>query len=397
MKKIKITESQLNKLMVKEQILKNLGDKIKTGAQNVVNKVSGKVSGPQPVAASPQTAPGRNLDQLKAEWSKVNQDMSNMRGYGEAVGQTESSVKMAAMLNAKSAILKKIGKSSARFGVEIKEEALFRLENGNLIKLIVLEPNNIVEGSIVKLKQSDLVKLVKKVINESIDTEGIPQEDLDAMTAEAQKLVNNSKEKAEALRSELEIIKSRINALRDEGKVDDTVEKVMGDFIKEKERELGYYGNTSIDGYLQSMIFDYKRKKAYEDYEREKIENRKTKKITKEDIINIFVTALEGGSNYWYYIPTIPNGVRDIMNETGLATSEAIGQYVLKGGYVQINDAEDEEEILGNIDMDGLLDAIQKIKAEYPNVYNNIIDEDYDADDADVFFQIAVMGEVTFG
>jgi hypothetical protein len=145
------------------------------------------------------------------------------------------------------------------------------------------------------------------------------------------------------------------------------------------------------------MIFDYKRKKAYEDYEREKLENRKTKKITKEDIIDIFVTALEGGSNYWYYIPTIPNGVRDIMNEKGLATSEAIGEYVLRGGYVQINDAEDEEEILGNIDMDGLLDAIQKIKAEHPNVYNNIIDEDYDADDADVFFQIAVMGEVTFG
>ena len=160
-----MTDSELDKL-IKEQILKNLGDKIKTGAQNVVNKVSGKVSGPQPVAASPQTAPGRNLDQLKAEWSKVNQDMSNMRGYGEAVGQTESSVKMAAMLNAKSAILKKIGKPSARFGVEIKEEALFRLENGNLIKLIVLEPNNIVEESVVKLKQSDLVKLVNKVIND---------------------------------------------------------------------------------------------------------------------------------------------------------------------------------------------------------------------------------------
>jgi hypothetical protein len=401
MKKIKITESQLNKLM-KEQAIKKLGDKIKAGGdkikdgvQNVVNKVTG--SGAQPVAASPQTAPGRNLDELKAEWSKVNQDMSNMRGYGEAVGQTESSVKMAAMLNAKSAILKKIGKPSARFGVEIKEEALFKLENGNLIKLVVLEPNNIVEESVVKLKQSDLVKLIKKVINESVDTEGIPQEDLDAMTAEAQKLVNNSKEKAEALRSELEIIKSRINKLRDEGKVDDTIEKVMGDFIKEKEREFGYYDNTSIDGYLQSMIFDYKRKKAYEDYEREKIENRKTRKITKEDIIDIFVTALEGGSNYWYYIPTIPNGVRDIMNETGMATSEAIGQYVLKGGYVQINDAEDEEEILGNIDMDGLLDAIQKVKTEYPDVYNNIIDEEYDADDADIFFQIAVMGEITFG
>jgi hypothetical protein len=145
------------------------------------------------------------------------------------------------------------------------------------------------------------------------------------------------------------------------------------------------------------MIFDYKQKKAYEDYEREKIESRKTKKITKENIIDIFVTALEGGSNYWYYIPTIPNGVRDIMDETGMATSEAIGQYVLKGGYVQINDAEDEEEVLGNVDMDGLLDAIQKVKTEFPDVYNNIIDEEYDADDADIFFQIAVMGEIVFG
>jgi hypothetical protein len=145
------------------------------------------------------------------------------------------------------------------------------------------------------------------------------------------------------------------------------------------------------------MIFDYKQKKAYEDYEREKIESRKTKKISKENIIDIFVTALEGGSNYWYYIPTIPNGVRDIMDETGMATSEAIGQYVLKGGYVQINDAEDEEEVLGNVDMDGLLDAIQKVKTEFPDVYNNIIDEEYDADDADIFFQIAVMGEIVFG
>jgi hypothetical protein len=401
MKKIKITESQLQKL-VKEQAIKKLGDKIKSGAdkfkagvQNVVNKVSG--NGAQPVAASPQTAPGRNLDQLKAEWSKVNQDMSNMRGYGEAVGQTEAAAKTAAMMNAKVAILKKMGKSSARFGAEIKEEALFKLENGNFIKLVVLEPGEVVEESVVKLNQSDLVKLIKKVINESVDTEGIPQEDLDAMTAEAQKLVSDSKEKGEALKAELEQIISRINSLRDEGKVDDTIEKVMGDFIKQKENEIEHYDRASVDSYLQSMIFDYKRKKAYEDYEREKIERRKTKKITKEDIIDIFVTALEGGSNYWYYIPTIPNGVRDIQNEMGLATSEAIGQYVLKGGYVQINDAEDEEEVLGNIDMDGLLDAIQKIKSDYPRVYENIIDEDYDADDADVFFQIAVMGEVTFG
>jgi hypothetical protein len=145
------------------------------------------------------------------------------------------------------------------------------------------------------------------------------------------------------------------------------------------------------------MINNYRLAKAQRDYENEKIERRKTKKITKEDIINLFVTALEGGSNYWYHIPTMPNGVQEIQNETGMATSEAIGEYVLRGGYIQVNDAEDEEEELGTVDMDSLLDAIQKIKADYPNVYENIIDEEYDAEDADVFFQIAVMGEITFG
>ena len=169
MKKIKITESQLNKLM-KEQAIKKLGDKIKAGGdkikagvQNVVNKVTG--SGAQPVAASPQTAPGRNLDELKAEWSKVNQDMSNMRGYGEAVGQTESSAKTAAMLNAKAAILKKLGKSSARFGSEIKEEALFKLENGNLIKLVVLELTKVWEDE-TNLKLNEDISRIKSVMSE---------------------------------------------------------------------------------------------------------------------------------------------------------------------------------------------------------------------------------------
>lgn len=388
-------KTELDKL-IQEQILKNLGNKIKSGVQNVVNKVSGA----QPVAASPQTAPGRDLDQLRAEWSKVNQDMSNKNGYGEGRSPDENMVTTMAMMNAKAAILKKLGKTSAKFGVEIKEEALFKMENGTYVKLVVLEPVNIVQEStknVVKLKQSDLVALVKKVINENVDTEGIPQEDLDAMTAEAQKLVNNSKEKGEALKAELESIKSRISTLRDEGKVDDSIEKVMGDFIKQKEIEIGYYDRASVDSYLQSMIFDYKRKKAEEEYQAEKIERRKTKSITKEDIIDILVTALEGGSNYWYFIPTIPNGVREIKNEMGITTAEAIGQYVLKGGFVQINDAEDEEEVLGNIDMDGLLDAIQKIKSDYPNIYENIIDEEYDAEDADAFFQIAVMGDITFG
>ena len=396
MKKIKISESQLKRLLVKEQGLKNIGNKIKAGIQNVADKVKGAIQNKEIPQPGKQDK-GRDLDQLKAEWSKINQDTSNTKGYGEAVGQTENSVRTAAMMKAKAAILKKLNKPQARIGANIVDQAMFQLENGNYIYLVVLELTKVWEdGEIVKLNENDLTKLVKTIV-ENISTEGIPQEDLDALTSEAQKMVDNSNAQAEKLKEELYRIVEIIRLGMKNGTMDPDVEESLNDYVKQKEKEFGYYNNNTVDDYMQGLIFDYKRKKAHEDYEREKIEKRKTKKITKQDIIDLFVTALEGGSNYWYYIPTIPAGVRQIKTETGMATSEAIGEYILRGGNIQINDAEDEEEVLGTVDMTSLLEAIDLLKSDYTHAYENIIDEEYDADDADIFFQLAVMGEVTFG
>jgi hypothetical protein len=396
MRKIKISESQLKRLVLKEQGLKNIGNKIKAGVQGVVDKVKGAIQNKEIQQPGKQDK-GRDLDQLKAEWSKINQDTSNTKGYGEAVGQTENSVRTAAMMKAKVAILKKLNKPQARIGANIVDQAMFQLENGNYIYIVVLELTKVWEdGEIVKLDESDIVKLVKTIV-ENISTEDIPQEDLDALRAEAQKIVDADQQHALKKKEELDRILENIRQGIKNGTLDPSVNDLMVDFIKEKERELGYYGTATVEKIMQGLIFEYKRKKAYEDYEREKIERRKTKKITKQDIIDLFVTALEGGSNYWYYIPKIPAGVRQIKTETGMATSEAIGEYILRGGNIQINDAEDEEEVLGTVDMTSLLEAIDLLKSDYTHAYENIIDEEYDADDADIFFQIAVMGEVTFG
>jgi hypothetical protein len=403
MKKIKITESQLKRLVVREQLLKNIGNKIKTGVQGVVDKVKGATQNKEvPQPGKPDK--GRDLEQLRAEWSKINQDTSNMRGYGEAVGQTENSVKTAAMMRAKTAILKKLNKPQARFGAVIIDEALFQLENGNYIKLVVLELTKVWEDENgLNLNESVLTKLVKRIV-ENISTEGIPQEDLDALRAQAQEIIDNNKLKAQKAKEELDSMEQRMKETIEKGDLQISqaeFEDIVKIYTEPKRREYEAYvnndNNASIERYFQSLLFDYKRKKAYEDYEREKIERRKTKKITKKDIIDLFVTALEGGSNYWYYLPEIPSGVRDIKRETGMETSEAIGEYVLRGGNIQVNDAEEEEEVLGTVDMGSLMDAIQKLKEDYPRTYENIIDEEYDAEDADIFFQIATMGDVVFG
>lgn len=403
MKKIKISESQLKRLLVKEQGLKNIGNKIKAGIQNVADKVKGAIQNKEIPQPGKQDK-GRDLDQLKAEWSKINQDTSNTKGYGEAVGQTENSVRTAAMMKAKAAILKKLNKPQARFGSNIVDQAMFQLENGNYIYLVVLELTKVWEdGEIVKLNESDLTKLVKTII-ESISTEDVPQEVLDALRVQAQEIIDSNKLKAQKAKEELDSMEQRMKDTIEKGDLKMSqaeFEDLMKMYTEPKRRDYEAYvnnaNNASIDRYMESLIFDYKRKKAYEDYEREKIERRKTKKITKQDIIDLFVTALEGGSNYWYYIPTIPAGVRQIKTETGMATSEAIGEYILRGGNIQINDAEDEEEVLGTVDMTSLLEAIDLLKSDYTHAYENIIDEEYDADDADIFFQLAVMGEVTFG
>jgi hypothetical protein len=144
------------------------------------------------------------------------------------------------------------------------------------------------------------------------------------------------------------------------------------------------------------------------------------RKLTKEDIINLFVTALEGGSNYWYYIE-FPDKVN-----TGEPTSEAVGNFILNGGEVIFYDfeimkdvqkklskgyynieggivdeklfAEDKQEaLLGYVDMNSILEGISITKEDYPEVWENILLEQYDANDADIFLQLCVMGEVVFG
>ena len=56
-----------------------------------------------------------------------------------------------------------------------------------------------------------------------------------------------------------------------------------------------------------------------------------------------------------------------------------------------------EDTKLGIVDLDKILEAITLIKKEYPNIWENILLENADAGDADVFLQLCVMGEVVYG
>jgi hypothetical protein len=159
MKKIIITESQLGRLL-KEQKLKNLwNDKVKPGLKTIgdkavdaINKGAQKVADmtapnqpqtQQPQTQQPETRRGKTLEQLRAEWAKVNADTTNMNGFGEAVSQTESSAYSAAAFKARREILRKIGRQEASFGTTVIDQENFTLPNGNTHTLIIFKPNNI--------------------------------------------------------------------------------------------------------------------------------------------------------------------------------------------------------------------------------------------------------------
>jgi len=185
------------------------------------------------------------------------------------------------------------------------------------------------------------------------------------------------------------------------------ISKAFKDQISALQNTINVAKNRDKKAVYNEIARSYLSWKRYED---DKIKARETRTFGNEDIINLFVDALEGGSNYWYHIKHLPKEILYNIKERGVATSEAIGQHILNGGYIQFYDAEGEDyddddyqekhsdnDLLGTVDMDSILEAITLVKRDYPEVWENILDEQYDANDADIFLQLCVMGDVVFG
>ena len=124
-------------------------------------------------------------------------------------------------------------------------------------------------------------------------------------------------------------------------------------------------------------------------------------KIESEVLENIFVTALEGGSNYWYYLPresvfavrmAVPRDVEECL-------SVAIYKAVCEEGVdVPIYDAEDEEEMLGILSMTTIPERLgELIQSDNRWALTDELNEEGDANSSDIVFQYLVMGEAIFG
>jgi hypothetical protein len=122
--------------------------------------------------------------------------------------------------------------------------------------------------------------------------------------------------------------------------------------------------------------------------------------ITDDMRFSLLVTALEGGSNYWYFIPDtteIDKEYPETKHNEGLDTFVGkMWNAILNGASVEIIDVE-SEEFLGNINYKGILVGEGKMIQNSPRHFADILADNMDAITADVWFQYCVMGEVVYG
>jgi len=124
--------------------------------------------------------------------------------------------------------------------------------------------------------------------------------------------------------------------------------------------------------------------------------------LTREVLEDIFVTALEGGSNYWYLIGgKAIKKVREVVPDRSIPLSQALFSAVYDHNIdVEIHDIEvdEDEEAVGTISMKTMNDRIQKCATDDNSwAILNEINENGDATSSDIIFQYIVMNDVVFG
>jgi hypothetical protein len=116
--------------------------------------------------------------------------------------------------------------------------------------------------------------------------------------------------------------------------------------------------------------------------------------LTRQQQEDLFITALEGGSNYWYHIV-----VNDLMPpNSNKSLSERIFNEVYDNDRTfAVYEDNKNGTFLGVIDKSSLEIASKRETLINNKIFTDIEREGWDAETADVWFQLVVMGEVIYG
>jgi hypothetical protein len=143
--------------------------------------------------------------------------------------------------------------------------------------------------------------------------------------------------------------------------------------------------------------------------------------ITNDAIESMLVTALEGGSNYWYEFNSkdlndAKNWLLKEIEEGRLKRNESVHYTWMDAmfqGYPkaipvydseEIYGVEDEDEFedveaIGHLSMETIKKGLEKASVEYPSRFRQYFPEyeSGDSEDADVLFQLICLDDIVYG
>jgi hypothetical protein len=125
-------------------------------------------------------------------------------------------------------------------------------------------------------------------------------------------------------------------------------------------------------------------------------------KLEREILENIFITALSGGSNYWMEISN--ETMFQVRKKVPKSEEQCYDAAIFKAVYdkklvIDIHDAEDEDEVLGQLDASKFDEQIEKLLVDHDYGSYLFAEIEYmgDAESSDVVFQYLIFGDVVYG
>jgi hypothetical protein len=111
--------------------------------------------------------------------------------------------------------------------------------------------------------------------------------------------------------------------------------------------------------------------------------------INQQRIEDLLCEAWKGGSTYW----AVCNVTKEDRKAVGADYSFEVAT---RGGKIEVYDM-DTNEKLGVLNEEAIKKGLQLMADNFPKHFMDFLNENDDAETADVFMQLAVMGKITFG
>ena len=120
-------------------------------------------------------------------------------------------------------------------------------------------------------------------------------------------------------------------------------------------------------------------------------------RLTNQQLEDLFVTAYEVGSSYWCGISNeeLKRARDGYKSDETLSPSEFLFAALLAGEEFEFYDQESDDN--WTLTLDKIKEGTEKFALDCPEHYADALAESGDAETADAWFQVCLIGEITFG